>query len=175
VTTIPVLGVDPALRRTGLCLVEPATDGLFRLLASAAVEPTGKGRGDRLLSLQVQFRELLRRWQPGTVYIEKSSFWWTRGRSNLVSLQALEAARVVMLVATAECDIPAAELSLASVRTRLLGRANAPVAGLMPVLRSLGIDVPRKTRGAYDDDIASAAAVAIFGLMQEGSKLGARD
>jgi len=158
-----VMGVDPALRRTGLCLLATTAEGGFRLLTSTAIEPVGPSKGARLLALQKQFGDVLNRWGSSAVYMEKSSLWWAPGKTRAVSLKALEAARAVIHVACAERGVPISEVPLAGVRTAVLGRANAPKGGLMVALQRMGIEIPRRGRG-FDADVANAVAVAVYGL-----------
>lgn len=159
------LGVDPSFNRTGWVLLTREGGSMPSMVACGIITPSGHSRGQRLESIQRQFLNVLARWTPREVYLERPGNWQRREGSRRETIEVMAMARGVMLAACAEKRVPAREVGFRTVRRALLGRGNANAAMLVDFVTSQGLPPPSRPRGAVDLDVANAIAMAIYGLI----------
>jgi len=162
-----ILGVDPSFNRTGWARIAFAR-GRPALLGYGIVVPVGSDRGQKLLSIQRQFRQVLHQQMAGAVYLERSGCWQRRGGTRREAVEAMAMARGVMLAACADSGVRACEIDFYRVRLTLLGRVNAPASSLVEFLKAQGFDLPRRPRGGIDLDVANAIMMGVYGLLCSG-------
>ena len=149
--TVRVLGVDPALRATGLGVVEESGRALRAVEYGVVVNPPPRSHSEALLALQRGLDEILARAAPDAVAIE-SPFFSRNARTAI----ALGEARGVVLAACAARGVPVHEYAPREVKRALTGRGAAEkdqVARMVSALLGL--------REAPEEDAADALAVAV--------------
>lgn len=149
--TVRVLGVDPALRATGLGVVEMTGSSLRALEYGVVVNPPPRSHSASLLELQRAIDAYLVRTAPDAVAIE-SPFFCRNARTVI----ALGEARGVILAACAARGVPVHEYAPREVKRALTGRGAAEkdqVARMVTAILGLA--------STPDEDAADALAVAI--------------
>ena len=155
-----VLGVDPSLNRTGLALLNTRRE----LVASGVVKPREGPRCERLAQIQSQINDVLTRWIPTVAYFESPGAWQRKGGLRQETIEAMGMARGVMLAACAVHGVPVEEVNFRSVRSALIGNANAKAPEIAAYIEEMGLTIPRRPRGGTDFDVANAMLMALFGL-----------
>ena len=62
-------------------------------------------------------------------------------------------------------------MNFRSVRSALIGNANAKAPLISAYLEEMGLEIPRRPRGGTDFDVANAMLMALFGLGARGGDL----
>jgi crossover junction endodeoxyribonuclease RuvC len=155
-----ILGVDPALGRTGWALLSIPADSSFTIAGLGTIAPKGKSRGEKLTSVSSQFGRVLAEWKPDEAHFELPGKWMHRHTSRN-AVEAMGMARGVMLMACAEMGVPAFEADFHTIRREMLGGWKAGKSAAATYLATLGIRLPERPRGGIDTDIADAILVAL--------------
>lgn len=146
-----VFGIDPGLARCGWAVI---SSGLKPQLIAAGclITPPGQPDSQRLATLYRRLGELLKKYRPALVAVEK--LYLTK---NVSSAMAVGQARGIALLAAAETGLPIREFSPTTVKQSVTGDGRADKRQLQSmVMRLLSIDrAPR-----YDDTI-DALAIAL--------------
>lgn len=158
-----ILGVDPSFNRTGWAAVTKS--GLAAELKQyGIIAPRATERGQQLLSIWTQFREVLDSCAPDAAYFERPGAWQRKGGTRRETLEVLSMSRAAMLLACASSSVPVFEVEVHLVRLAMCGRVNAGAEDIVRVVKQSGIEVPQRPRGALDMDIANAVVMALYGL-----------
>lgn len=148
-----ILGIDPGTARAGYGLIESRGNSIT-LLESGLLEVVSKDAAPRLAELAGSYRALLARTQPEAVAFEKLFF-----SKNVKTAMDVAQARGVLLLITAEANIPFFEFSPSEVKSNIAGYGSADKQAVaMMVKRITGV---REIAGP--DDVTDAIAIAIVG------------
>lgn len=151
-----VLGIDPGIGLTGYGLVGERPDGELMHVAHGAVStPPNTPIEQRLQQIYREVRDLIEQYQPTHAAIEKLLFG-----KNVTTAMAVGQARGVTVLAIADCGVPIAEYTPASVKEAVAGYGNAPKTQVQDMVRLL-LALSENPR---PDDAADALAVAITHL-----------
>lgn len=150
-----VLGIDPGLRVTGYGCIDPGPRlveaGLVRLVpARSAPLPSV---ADRLVELDADLAQLLRRLQPDAVAVESLFAHWR----HPATAAALGHARGVILLRARHASLTLLELPPKEVKRAVCGYGQAPKEQIQRAVQThLGLDQPPRPA-----DVADALAIAL--------------
>jgi crossover junction endodeoxyribonuclease RuvC len=146
-----ILGIDTALRVTGLGAVEASGGACTAIEYGVVVNPPKRPVADCLVHLRREIAAAITRVKPSVVAIE--GVFYCR---NVRTAIALGAARGAALIACAEAELPVFEYSPREVKQSITGRGGAEKeqVGRM-VAAMLGLPAPAP------EDAADALALAI--------------
>jgi crossover junction endodeoxyribonuclease RuvC len=147
-----VMGLDPGLGTTGYGLVDSNGQDLQAISFGIITTRPDCGLAIRLYQLHQQLHELLVRFSPDVVVIEQLFFG-----NNARTAIAVGQARGVLLLATAENNLPTAEYTPMQVKQAITGYGQADkrqMQKMVALLLSLN-ELP------HPDDAADALAIAI--------------
>lgn len=148
-----VLGIDPGTTRAGFGLIESSGSSIA-LLDSGLLEVTSKDAHRRLADLAESYEQLLRREQPDLVAFEKLFF-----SKNVKTALDVAQARGVLLLVTAQHDIPFLEFTPSEVKSHIAGYGSADKQAVATMVKRItGV---REISGP--DDVTDAIAIAIVG------------
>jgi len=155
-----ILGIDPGVARLGYGVLETRHDRILASCHGCLETDKATPHGDRLLEVRDRLRELIAKYKPELVAVEKL-FFETNARTAIV---VGEARGVVMLTA-AEAKLPVVEMTPLQVKQTVTGSGSADkkqVQKMIQVLLNLK-EVPKP------DDAADALAIAICGMRYAAS------
>jgi len=156
------IGIDPGTAITGYGLVQENLDGSLSVVDYGAIlTSSDMVMPERLLELYRRLREKLLLHHPQSGAVEKLFF-----QRNVRTALAVGQARGVVLLALAECGIPASEYTPLEVKQAVVGYGGADKNQVQQMVRALlGLpDIPRP------DDVADALAIAICHLHSARSR-----
>ena len=148
-----ILGLAPGIGTTGFGVVERRGSRKFRFLSTGTI--TTKPRTpdpSRLVVLHRDMRELLERYEPDVVAIEKIFF-----SKNVTTGIQVSQARGVLLLAVGEKQLPLFEYSPVEIKASVAGYGDARKGQVQDMVKRL-LDLPDRPR---PDDAADALAVAL--------------
>lgn len=146
------MGLDPGLGTTGYGLVDSDGHDLQAIAFGVITTKPDCIIATRLFQLHQQLHELLVRFSPDVVVIEQL-FFGNNSRTAIVVGQA----RGVLLLATAESNLPTAEYTPMQIKQAITGYGQADkhqIQRMVALLLKLN-EIPRP------DDAADALAIAI--------------
>ena len=155
-----ILGVDPALGRTGWALLSISQNSSFAIVAWGSIAPKRANRPEKLWQIVCEFRGILAEWKPDEAHFELPGKWMHRYLSRN-AVEAMAMARGAMLMACAEARVPTFEADFHTVRRDMLGGWKAGKSATARYLATLGVSLPKRPRGNVDSDIADAILVAL--------------
>ncbi len=157
-----VLGVDPGLTRCGLGVVEGVAGQRLSIVAVGVVRtPVGDDPAERLLTLQTEVDEWLRRHQPDAVAVER-----VFAKANIKGIMGTAQASAVPMLAAARLGLPLAMHTPTEVKAAVTGNGRADKAQVASMItRILSLDVPPRPA-----DAADALALAICHLWRAGAQ-----
>ncbi|MGM9999440.1 MAG: crossover junction endodeoxyribonuclease RuvC [Candidatus Bruticola sp.] len=147
-----VLGIDPGNARCGWGVVAEENDQLF-MLECGCIE-TGKDQeaGGRLAAVYTGITEVLVKYQPDYLAIEKLFF-----NRNITSAIAVAEARGVILLAAHEAGVPVSEYTPSEIKETMTGDGRAKKKDIgNAVVLTLGLE-----KAPTPDDTADAVAIAL--------------
>ena len=147
-----VLGIDPGTATTGYGVVEKRGSRLHHIAHGTITTPAGTHFADRLKTIFKEAQELIEKYSPDAVAIEKLFF-----SRNVTTGITVAQARGVLALSAALAEIPIGEFSPLEVKNAVVGYGKASkkqVQEMVKVLLNLD-DIPRP------DDAADALAIAI--------------
>ena len=148
---IRILGIDAALRTTGVGVLEADGSRLQSLYYGLISNPPTRPHTESLLFLRRQVDALLQQWQPAEVAVE-GVFYFKNPRTAL----SLGEARGAILCLMAERAVPVFEYPPATVKRSVAGRGGADKKAVQRMVCALlGI------REELPDDASDALAVAL--------------
>lgn len=154
--TLRVLGVDPGTVATGWGVVEMVRGALVHIAHGTIGSPASFGQGKRLSRIYRGLDEVLERYQPQDVSLEKVFF-----ARNAQSALKLGQARGVVLLAAAENGLPLHEYASAEIKQAVVGYGRAAKEQVAMMVSSL-----LHLTGRIPADAADALAAAICHLHQ---------
>ena len=157
-----ILGIDPGYAIVGWGVVE-YEGGRFRPLDFGAVTTeAGTPFGQRLAQIYLQITELLERFRPDALSIEKLYF-----QNNQKTAIEVAEARGVILLAAEQQGVPVFEYTPLQVKSAVTGFGQAQKPQVMEMTRRL----LRLTAVPKPDDTADALAIAICHAQTGGTAL----
>jgi crossover junction endodeoxyribonuclease RuvC len=161
-TAVRVLGVDPGLTRCGIGVVDGGVGSPLRLVAVGVVRtPSGDPVHERLLTIQTEIDEWMRRYQPDAVAVER-----VFSQANLHSVMGTAQASAIPMLAAARLGLPLALHTPTEVKAAVTGSGRADKAQVTTmVTRILRLDT-RPTPA----DAADALALAICHVWRGGAQ-----
>ncbi len=153
---IRVMGVDTALRKTGLAVVEEAGDAVRSIEFSVVRFPAAWPVSRCLGALQEAVEDRIERFQPGALALE-GVFFCRNARTAI----RLGEARGAVLAAAARRSVPVFEYEPRLVKKAVVGRGGADKSQVVRMIRArLGLaeDPP--------EDAADALAIAVCHLQR---------
>lgn len=152
-----IMGIDPGTVVTGWGVVESAGSSLVHLAHGTIGTSGAQGQGARLSRIYRGIREILQRYEPDGVSLEKVFF-----ARNAQSALKLGQARGVAFLAAAEQSVIVHEYTSAEIKVAVVGYGQATKEQVQKMVASL-LDLPGKIAG----DAADALAAAICHLHQQ--------
>ncbi len=152
-----IMGIDPGTVVTGWGVVESAGSSLVHLAHGTIGTSGTQGQGARLSRIYRGIREILERYEPDGVSLEKVFF-----ARNAQSALKLGQARGVAFLAAAEQSVIVHEYTSAEIKVAVVGYGQATKEQVQKMVASL-LDLPGKIAG----DAADALAAAICHLHQQ--------
>ena len=152
---VRVLGIDPGFATTGYGIIE-RDGGRLRAVAHGALRTSsGTPQAERLASLQKGISELLRRYEPDAVSVERLFF-----NVNVRTAMAVGQASGVALATAASHGLPVFEYTPLEVKQSVVGVGNATKQQVGTMVASLlALSAPPAPA-----DAADACAMAICHL-----------
>lgn len=147
-----ILGIDPGYAIVGWGVVVYQRGRFLPVDFGAVTTPAGEPFGERLQRIHTGMAQIIERYDPAVLAIEKLYF-----QSNKTTAIEVAEARGVILLAAAERGIPVFEYTPMQVKCAVTGYGQAQKPQVMEMTRRLLRlkDVPKP------DDTADALAVAI--------------
>lgn len=154
--SLRILGIDPGTVATGWGVVEMAGGSLAHVAHGTIGSPARHNQGSRLSRIYRGLQEVLTRYQPQGISLEKVFF-----ARNPQSALKLGQARGVALLAAAESRLEVREYSSAEIKLAVVGYGQATKEQVQKMVASL-LGLQAKLPG----DAADALAAAICDLHQ---------
>lgn len=146
------LGIDPGTASTGFGLINERNDKLCFVECGVIKTSPKNTAQERLRQIYHEAKALFRRYQPGSVAVEKLFF----GKNAKTAIKVGQA-RGIILLAAAEAGIEIAEYTPLEVKMALTGYGRADKKQIQQMVKTLlGLNFIPKP-----DDAADALAVAI--------------
>jgi crossover junction endodeoxyribonuclease RuvC len=157
-----VLGVDPGLTRCGIGVVEGGPGVTLRLVGTTVVStPAGAEIGSRLVTIEEQLEEWLRRYRPDAVAVER-----VFSQHNVRTVMGTAQAGAVAILCAARLGLPVALHTPSEVKAAVTGSGRADKAQVTHMVARL-LRLPDPPRPA---DSADALALAICHLWRGGAQ-----
>ena len=155
-----VLGIDPGTATTGFGLVHGSSHGLRAVAYGVIRTPAGQCPALRLQTIFRDLRELIQRYNPDTVAVERL---YVHGR--WASALHVGQARGVALLAAAEAGLPVHEYAPHEIKQAVVGYGRASKGQVQRMVQALlGLSQP-----PLPDDASDALAVAVCCLYRRTS------
>lgn len=155
-----ILGIDPGIGTTGFGVIERRGARRLRFLGTGVIRTRpGTQDVDRLVVLHQDMREVLERYQPDVVSMEKIFF-----SKNITTGIQVSQARGVLLLACGETGTPVSEYSPVQVKSSVAGSGTASKRQIQDMVQRL-LDLPERPR---PDDAADALALALCHSFRAG-------
>ena len=157
-----ILGIDPGYAIVGYGLVRLHHSRYHPLEHGAIVTKAGENFNRRLEIIYDAMTEVLQKWKPDAVSIEKLYF-----KNNKTTAIGVAEARGVILLATQKAGVPVYEYTPLQVKQAVTGYGQALKPQVMEMTRRLLClqQIPKP------DDVADALAMAICHGQAAGSSL----
>jgi crossover junction endodeoxyribonuclease RuvC len=159
---VRVLGVDPGLTRCGIGVVDGGVGSPLRLVAVGVVRtPSGDPVQERLLTIQTEIDDWMRRYEPDAVAVER-----VFSQANLASVMGTAQASAIPMLAAARLGLPLALHTPTEVKAAVTGSGRADKAQVTTmVTRILRLDTQPTPA-----DAADALALAICHVWRGGAE-----
>ena len=151
-----VFGFDPGYHRVGWGVVERVQQKITADAWGCIETDTKADLPERLLQIYIEAKELLKKYKPAFVVIEKLYF----AQSVTTALKVSEA-RGVLLLATAELKIPVLELTNSQIKSSFTGFGGAKKFQMQEMVRLIF----KMKEKITPDDAADALAMAYVGAV----------
>ena len=146
-----ILGIDPGLASVGWGIIDHPAGGPDAVRWGALHTPAGQATAQRLRYIHDALRDLIAELRPEAIAIEQLFF-----ATNVKTAMAVAQARGVIVLATAESGLDAAEYTPLQIKKAVTGRGGAlkpQVQKMVAVLLGLR-EIPRPDHAA--DALAAA-------------------
>jgi|SRR2546430_7368366 len=147
-----VLGLDPGTATTGFGLVEESDNSLKAVEYGVILTPANLPMPQRLRLIFLRVSELLERFRPEAVSVEKLFF-----NRNVTTALSVGQARGVALLAAANTDLPVFEYTPLEVKQAISGFGRASKDQVQQMVRL----ILQLEQIPKPDDAADALAIAI--------------
>ena len=146
-----ILGIDPGLAAVGWGLIVHPEGGPDAVRWGALHTPAGQATAQRLRRIHDALRDLIAELRPEAIAIEELFF-----ATNVKTAMTVAQARGVIVLATAESGLDAAEYTPLQIKTAVTGRGNATKPQVQKMVATLlGLrEIPRPYHAA--DALAAA-------------------
>lgn len=151
-----ILGIDPGTVHTGWGVVERVGESLVHLAHGTIGSSGREGQGDRLSRIYRALRDVLSRYEPQGISLEKVFF-----ARNAQSALKLGEVRGIALLAAVESSISIHEYTSAEIKLAVVGYGQATKEQVQKMVASL-----LSLSGRIPGDPADALAAAICHLHQ---------
>lgn len=150
-----VLGIDPGVARLGYGVLDVRGERIVASCHGCVETDKGLPHGERLLAVRDALRDVIAKYRPEVVAVEKLYFQ-TNARTAIVVGEA----RGVVMLTIAEAGLPAVEMTPMQVKQAVTGDGAADKAQIQKMVTMLlSLDsVPKP------DDAADALAIAVCGM-----------
>jgi crossover junction endodeoxyribonuclease RuvC len=146
-----ILGIDPGSRITGFGVVNVLSNGKVQYVVSGCVRTAKGALGDRLKTIYDGMHEIIAKYQPGVVVIEKVFL-----ARNADSALKLGQARGAAITASANNSLPVSEYTARQIKRAVVGKGAADKRQVQHMVKAL-LDLS----GTPQADAADALACAI--------------
>src|SRR3989338_2811960 len=155
-----VLGIDPGYGRMGVAVLESSREGQVILLFSDCLETrVGEGFPVRLGELQIKLRELIKKWKPGQVALEKLYF-----ATNQKTVMQVAETRGMVIALTQEFALTLHEYTPLQVKVGITGYGRASKFQVAEMLHKLIRLEAKRNNRKFRDDEYDAIAVGVTDL-----------
>ncbi|MDO5295869.1 MAG: crossover junction endodeoxyribonuclease RuvC [bacterium] len=151
-SSVTVLGIDPGSHRCGWSIVQ-GSPGNYTALDYGCITPPAECQpGERLLYIYEQINDIIERYHPSELSIEKLFF-----NKNITSCIGVAEARGVVLLSAQQAELAIREYTPADIKKALTGSGKATKKEItLMVMAYLGLK-----KKPTPDDTADALAIAI--------------
>lgn len=148
-----ILGIDPGMHETGWAVLDGATPGAPRLIASGVIRTQpGVPTPERLVAIHQELSDVIREHGPAACAMEEMFF-----SKEANTIRATLQARGVALLAVAQTGRAIHEYNPKTVKSAVTGSGSAQKAQVQSMVqKALKLDAPLRP-----NDVADAAAIAI--------------
>lgn len=147
-----ILAIDPGTATIGWAVLLAKGDRVRLADCGAITTPKEHDPGQRLKAIHVQVSELMEKWRPEVLAVERLFF-----SRNVTTATHVGQAVGVILLAAAECSIPVVEYTPPQVKLAVVGEGRAEKRQVQYMVARL-LNLPEPPR---PDDVADAVAIAI--------------
>ena len=153
-----VLGLDPGTATTGFGLVEESDNSLKAVEYGVILTPANLPMPQRLRLIFLRVSELLERFRPEAISVEKLFF-----NRNVTTALSVGQARGVALLAAANTDLPVFEYTPLEVKQAISGFGRASKDQVQQMVRL----ILQLEQIPKPDDAADALAIAICHIQSD--------
>jgi crossover junction endodeoxyribonuclease RuvC len=154
-----VLGIDPGLATVGIGIIDSDNSGEYELVDWFTIEtPKGLSLPSRLLEIQSDLLEVIKKYKPDLAAVEKLYFEVNRKTAIDVAQ-----ARGVIIVNLEASGIPIIEPTPLELKSTITGDGHADKKQMQDMIE---ITLGEK---CTSDDAADALGLAIYGVISHGS------
>lgn len=146
-----ILGIDPGTTRIGYGLIE-RNGGKIIFRDAGMIETSDSGPGEKLIEIKRKLSDLLEKYNPDLVGVEKLFF----SKNKKTALRVSEARGVILALLT-EKSIPFVEILPKEAKLSVTGSGNASKDGVAKMVGYI-LNIPAER---YIDDTTDALAIAI--------------
>lgn len=147
-----IIGLDPGIAIVGYAVVDKQAHQIKPVQYGAITTEAGLPTEERLLLIYNSLKEIIERYQPDQMAIEKLFF-----NRNVTTAFTVGQARGVMMLAAAETKLKIAEYTPLQVKQAVVGYGQAEKRQVQEMVKML-LGLKEKPK---PDDVADALAVAI--------------
>ena len=148
---IKILGIDPALRKTGWAIIEKNNNSLSFIACGTVKTNDKSSMSDRLSDLHYQLAEVIEEYQPHEAAIED-----TFVNNNALSSLKLGQARGAIIVTCAIFDLKISEYASTTIKKTISGVGRADKNQVATMVKYL---MPKATFNNADESDAIAIAI----------------
>tara|TARA_B110000259_G_scaffold188056_1_gene244705 strand:+ start:11389 stop:11859 length:471 start_codon:yes stop_codon:yes gene_type:complete len=148
---IKILGIDPALRKTGWAIIEKNNNSLSFIACGTVKTNDKSSMSDRLSDLHYQLAEVIEEYQPHEAAIEE-----TFVNNNALSSLKLGQARGAIIVTCAIFDLKISEYASTTIKKTISGVGRADKNQVATMVKYL---MPKATFNNADESDAIAIAI----------------
>lgn len=158
-----ILGIDPGYAIVGVGVVKYEKNNFKPIEFGAVTTPAGMPFSDRLQKIFIDITEIIKKYKPDALSIEKLFF-----NTNTTTAIDVAQARGVILLAARMCGVPVFEYTPLQVKQAVTGYGRAEKHQIQELTKIL-LGLPKCPK---PDDTADALALAICHAHSAGSLLG---
>jgi len=146
-----ILGIDPGFDRMGCAVLEKSVSSKDKLIYSTCLVSNRKSsQEERLFSLGKKLEEIIKKYKPDIVAVEKLFFT----KNQKTALQVAEARGMVLYLASSK-KIPVHSLTPLQIKIALTGYGRAEKIQVQKMVMAI---LWLKKKPKYDDEIDAIAA-----------------